>query len=306
MAAKHDDHDLRVRTAAFSWLAEQVKIYGKDILPWKLLLKGFTFSGKRVSLVSPQGIFTPGTLNLPLSIRTAAHSTYNDKITEVADFVLYKYRGDDPQHRDNRGLREIMKMDLPLIYFYGIESGQYMAIWPVYIKADNPSALEFTVVVDATENIGEHAIHDNIYTRQEYITRQTRVRLGQHTFREKVLAAYRTQCSLCKLRHKELLDAAHIIPASEEDSRITVDNGISLCKIHHAAFDNFMIGITPDFQVEVKQEILEEKDGPMLQHGLKALQGSSIILPRDKTAWPNQDFLGKRYERFLQEPSIPI
>ena len=294
--------DLTTRLAAFEWLSKQVEVHG-DVLPRALLQKGFLFSDKPIHIIGPQGIFTPQLLEYPLSITTSPNSTYQDVITET-DFILYKYRGINPQHRDNVGLRKAMELRLPLVYFHGIVPGKYMAVWPVYVIADNVGALEFRVAVDEARNITEHkeyvdrSVHYSDHSRKAYITRETRVRLHQRTFREKVLAAYREQCALCKLRHRELLDAAHIIPDSEEHSQTTVNNGISLCKLHHAAFDSRLIGITPDFKVEVKQMILEEEDGPMLQYGLKALHGSSIILPTDKIAWPNRDFLSERYREF--------
>ncbi len=293
--------DLQIRLAAFEWLSEQVKVHG-EVLPRALLQKGFEFSGERIPLVSPQGIFTPRIMDCPISITTAPGGPYEDVIT-AADFILYKYRGENPQHRDNVGLRRAMELKLPLVYFHGVVPGKYLAAWPVYVIADNPGALEFTVAVDEMRSVNQDlaygAVHEDA-PKRAYITRETRVRLHQRTFREKVLLAYKEQCALCKLRHKELLDAAHIIPDSEEHSRATVDNGISLCKLHHAAFDKFLIGITPDFKVKVRQAILEEVDGPMLQHGLKELHNISIILPTDKAAWPDRDALSQRYREFTE------
>ncbi len=293
--------DLKIRLAAFGWLSKQVEARG-DVLPRAILQTGFEFSGERVPLVSPQGIFTPKILDYPISITTAPGSQHKDVITE-SDFILYKYRGNNPQQSDNVGLRKAMELQLPLAYFYGIVPGRYVAVWPVYVIADNPGALRFTVAVDeaiATDNksTSQRMVHDDDRPRKKYITRATLVRLHQRTFREKVIMAYRDQCALCKLGHKELLDAAHIIPDSEEHSQATVDNGISLCKLHHAAFDRFLIGITPDFKVEVRQTILEEEDGPMLQHGLKELHKAEIFLPKEKEDWPNRDFLSERYSQF--------
>ena len=51
--------------------------------------------------------------------------------------------------------------------------------------------------------------------RRSYAMREFRQRLHQNAFRERVLIAYRDQCALCRLRHRELLDAAHIIPDNE-------------------------------------------------------------------------------------------
>ncbi|HOO41626.1 MAG TPA: HNH endonuclease, partial [Syntrophales bacterium] len=96
----------------------------------------------------------------------------------------------------------------------------------------------------------------------------------------------------------ELLDAAHIIPDNEPDSRPTIENGMALCKLHHAAFDSFMVGVDPNFRIHVRPDVLEEEDGPMLVHGLKDLQGGRIILPRAEHHWPNRDYLDRRYQRF--------
>ena len=38
--------------------------------------------------------------------------------------------------------------------------------------------------------------------------------------------------------------------------------GLALCKLHHAAFDTNMIGVTPDLEVTVRLDGLKEIDGP--------------------------------------------
>jgi hypothetical protein len=50
--------DQKIRIAAFNWLGEQVGIHG-DVLPRKLLERGFVFEDNRFSLIAPQGIFRP-------------------------------------------------------------------------------------------------------------------------------------------------------------------------------------------------------------------------------------------------------
>lgn len=97
-----------------------------------------------------------------------------------------------------------------------------------------------------------------------YITATVRQRLHQRTFRERVMQACGEQCSLCRLRHGELLDAAHIIPDGRPGGDPIVQNGLALCKLHHAAFDRRFLGIRPDYMVEVRRDLLEENDGPML------------------------------------------
>ena len=114
-----------------------------------------------------------------------------------------------------------------------------------------------------------------------------------------VLSAYREQCCVCRLKHLELLDAAHILEDRHPRGEPVVTNGLGMCKIHHSAYDANIIGVDPDTRVHVRQDILLEKDGPMLKHGLQDMAGSRLILPRNATLRPNRDFLAERYARFL-------
>ena len=81
-------------------------------------------------------------------------------------------------------------------------------------------------------------------------------------------------------------------------SRVTPINGLALCKLHHAAFDANIIGVTPDLEVTVRLDVLQEIDGPMLQHGLQDFQGRRIHVPRADHLKPNRDFLAERYALF--------
>jgi putative restriction endonuclease len=103
---------------------------------------------------------------------------------------------------------------------------------------------------------------------------------------------------VCRLQHGELLDAAHILPDAHEAGIPHVSNGLSLCKIHHAAYDLNLMGIRPDRVVEINKDLLAERDGPMLKYGLQQMHGNTIVLPRRKTEHPNLDALAWRYDQF--------
>lgn len=77
-----------------------------------------------------------------------------------------------------------------------------------------------------------------------------------------------------------------------------MENGLSLCKIHHAAFDINLLGISPDYEVGVDHELLAEVDGPMLQHGLKEMHGRILVLPERRREWPDRDRLATRWSEF--------
>ena len=298
--------DKKVRLAAFDWLDQQIRIHG-DVLPRTLLLEGFELDGQRISLISPaQGIFKPRLLaEIPLSITTTSKGPYNDRMGPD-NLIHYSYRGTDPNHRDNVGLVKAMQAGTPLIYFHGVTPGKYMVERPVFIVGADPASLTFRVALDEPAFLDIYARKDVVIgesdvERRRYITATVRQRLHQATFRQRVLAAYQEQCALCKLKHAELLDAAHIIPDTTEGGEPVVSNGLSLCKLHHAAFDGFFLGITPEFEIRVRSDVLTEKDGPMLIHGLQDLHEKRIILPRSRMNYPSSQKLAARYEGFLAE-----
>ncbi len=298
-----EDHDFRVRREAFRLLEELRARYDDEVLPRKALQEGFLMDGIRVPLVGPQGIFKPRILDLPLSITTAPNGPYGDRFSEDGRAIHYRYRGADPQHRDNVGLRELMKSGRPLIYLHGIVPGRYLPEWPAYVIGDQPANLTFVVAVDYRQEA--LAVQPDLQDlgateqRRRYKTAAVRVRLHQRAFRERVLAAYRGQCALCRLRHLELLEAAHITPDSSPRGEPLIRNGLALCKLHHAAFDRNILGITPDCIVKIRTDILDEIDGPMLQHGLQEMHDSKLYLPRRFEDRPDPEALAHRYESFL-------
>jgi len=79
-----------------------------------------------------------------------------------------------------------------------------------------------------------------------------------------------------------------------------IENGLSLCKIHHAAFDKHILGISPDFIIKVRQDIREETDGPMLKYGIQSLNENKIILPSSQRDWPDRNRLAQRFDAFRQ------
>jgi putative restriction endonuclease len=198
-----------------------------------------------------------------------------------------------------------METQTPLVYFFGIEPGRYMPSFPVYIVGDHPERLSFDVQVDdpVQLSLGERfdiVAEDRAAIRREYVTAVVRRRIHQQAFRSRVIEAYRTHCAFCRLRHQELLDAAHITADAEAGGEPVVSNGLSLCKLHHAAFDRHFIGVRPDYTIEVRHSILDEEDGPMLLHGLQGMHGRGIFVPREVTLQPDRHRLEERYAAFRE------
>jgi putative restriction endonuclease len=303
-----DDPDAHIRLAAFRFLEEQRRLASDEgVLTRKVLEQGFTYEGQRVPLVGPQGIFKPRLLReVPLSITTVPvvegeTRPYDDAFGEDG-LLRYRYRGTDPRHHENVGLRLAMERKVPLVYFHGVVPGLYVAEWPVYIVGDDPARLTFTVSVDdrrfaSLGSTGQLDVEE-AEIRRRYATRVFQQRLHQREFRERVVRAYQYHCAVCRLRRDELLEAAHIVPDADPLGVPSVPNGLALCTLHHAAFDTHLIGISPDYAVEVRQDVLEEKDGPMLIHGLQGFHGARLLVPRSRGSQPNRDLLEQRYAQF--------
>ena len=260
----------------------------------------FQFRGQPLRLVVQTGIWKPAQLTAALTIRTTY--TPPNQAPPYVDLqgddglVRYKYRGTDPNQSDNRALRDAMVRTLPLAYFVGIDRATYVPRYPVWLIAETQERHEFTLALDE----GQRLVNPNDLdsAKREYIERLTRARLHQPVFRARVLRAYEERCAMCRLHHPELLDAAHILPDRHPKGDPIVPNGLSLCKIHHAAYDVNLLGVRPDLTIEVAPRLMRERDGPMLSHGLQGVNGAQLVVPRARTSQPDPDRLEVRYQEF--------
>jgi putative restriction endonuclease len=177
---------------------------------------------------------------------------------------------------------------------------------PIFIVGDDPARLTFTVSVDERRFVGLGNVADpsaEADIRRRYVTRQVQQRLHQQEFREQVLAAYQRHCAVCRLKRSELLEAAHIVADRDERGVPVVPNGISLCTLHHAAFDSYLIAVRPDYRIQVREDVLHETDGPMLIHGLQGFHDQALLLPSRQQHWPDRALLEVRFEAFSRAGS---
>jgi len=296
-----NDLDNELRAAALARIQQLQTQFGHRI-PVAELAKGFQFHGARAPLWNQQrGIFKPrllGPNGAALSIQTSIDSPYQDEHDPEAGYFIYKYRGTDPSHADNRALHNAMLGRRPLIYFVAVDSGVYDAVFPVFIIDDDPVQHQVKLVADQP-SVGLSFLESDIATNgRAYATRSVMVRLHQERFRRIVLQAYRNQCTICQLRYLDLLDAAHILPDVHPKGEPVVPNGLGMCKIHHSAFDANILGIDSDARVHIRTDVLTERDGPMLKHGLQELHGATLILPKKLALRPNVEFLAERFAEF--------
>jgi putative restriction endonuclease len=292
--------DEALRAACFASLDVLRAAHGDDIPYRGGLDAGFAFRGGRVPFLSPQkGIFRAAAQEGPaaLSINTSLKGPYEDE--QTADGISYAYRAGPADQPDNRALRAAFAEKAPLVYFQSTRPGFYAPLYPVYVVADDP--IEGRVLVSPGRMVGplderEPAPVEDLLERR-YIVREARARLHQRRFRGGVLFAYSSRCAICSLKETRLLDAAHIAGDLEEHGDPIVRNGLSLCSIHHRAFDENLVGISPDYFVHVSERLLEDEDGPMLEL-LKTFHTRMIELPSRRAWRPDRERLAERFDRF--------
>jgi len=297
------ERDDELRASVFAYLQDLTA--SKDVVTQEELL-AFEFEGQGVSLLQHmRGIRVVSGLPSALTIRTTYRTDPKDlpyADEEGTDgYYRYKWQGTDPDAHDNVALRMAMVEGKPLAWFVGVAPGTFVPIFPVWLVGEEPNQRNFVLAFDAIMRDEfqpltlDHPV--DLAARRQYAMATVRRRLHQPVFRRRVLVAYRSACALCNLRHENLLDAAHIKEDSDGGQPI-VPNGVAMCAIHHRAFDGDVIGIRPDYVIEVRQDVLEEADGPTLQFALQGVHATHLAVPKQRAARPDSDLLEERYERF--------
>ena len=130
---------------------------------------------------------------------------------------------------------------------------------------------------------------------------QTETPVRSAGFRQAVMQIYDYTCAVCALNIRassgeSVTDAAHIIPFSvsyNDDIR----NGMSLCKLHHWAFDTGLISVNETYEVIVSPSVTEQ--GPTASM-LARLHDRQIWLPCGEAYRPAQDALTWHREKVMR------
>jgi putative restriction endonuclease len=111
-------------------------------------------------------------------------------------------------------------------------------------------------------------------------------------FRKAVVHTYNYRCVFCKLKvtralNQNIVDGAHIKPFSQfYDSKI--NNGISLCKNHHWAFDMGWFSIDDEYRILVASDLQEESPNA---RPMQDFRNEQIILPNSEKYFPSLEAL---------------
>ncbi|PWJ46861.1 putative restriction endonuclease [Quadrisphaera granulorum] len=253
------------------------------------------------SVVVAEGADTALTLVTPFAAGSADRPF--DDVPGPEGLLRVPYRGSSAQHPESRALRRAMERGVQLVWLFGVGPASYLPLFPVFVVGEEPGEGRFVVDPGVGQGFVAAGSPPDEHVRR-YVVAQTRRRLHQPVFRATVMRAYASRCTVCSLRHERLLDAAHIVPDADPRGIASVRNGLAMCKIHHAAFDADILGIRPVADgvgvVEIRADLLEEKDGPMLLHGLQGHHRQPLrVTPIDEAERPARELLERRYEEFL-------
>ena len=284
-----------IRIAVFTWLDKKLAEGRYELT--RTELEAFQYEGERLPLLdTARGIRNPRNFEASLSLMTSYDSPYSDVVGEDG---LIHYRYQSRAGGDNVKVSRARELGAPLVYFQGVRSAVFTAHYPAYVVGESEELRTFFVALDESFKFFGDPLQMT-GDQRSYAERVVQKRLHQPVFRARVLHAYLATCAVCQLRHPELLDAAHIIDDKNKLGLPTVSNGLALCKLHHAAYDRNLLGITPDYTVAINKALLLEVDGPMLKHGLQEMNGRTISVPSRPAERPSKQGLSLRFAEFMQ------
>jgi putative restriction endonuclease len=110
----------------------------------------------------------------------------------------------------------------------------------------------------------------------------TNLRRGQSYFRNVVINNFGGRCGITELPIRELLVASHILPwGGHETERLNVRNGLSLSRLHDAAFDRGLITFDDDLRLVLSPRLKRELPQRTVAENFGAYSGESLKFPDD-------------------------
>jgi hypothetical protein len=159
-------------------------------------------------------------------------------------------------------------------------------------EADEFSELE----VGPKNGIKVHKRQPPRITEMQAVVKQRR---GQEFFRDAVLNNFAGKCGVTQIHIRELLIASHILPwGTHPTERLNVRNGLSLSRLHDAAFDRGLISFGENFELLLSPRIKADVEKNLLYENFGKFAGESLNLPSDAVL-PDQSFLNEHRMRIF-------
>ena len=125
-------------------------------------------------------------------------------------------------------------------------------------------------------------------------------RINQDFFRRTVLSSYNYKCCITGINNLDLIQASHIVDWSkDEENRTNPQNGLCLNILFHKAYDENLLGISPDYEIFISERFFGERLKDVDQGTIDYIRGfdhQKLILPR--RFYPDKDMLASHFEKF--------
>ena len=128
---------------------------------------------------------------------------------------------------------------------------------------------------------------------------EVKQRINQCFFRDTVLSSYENKCCIIGVNNTKLLHACHIVVWSEDEAnRTNPQNGLCLNVLFHKAYDENLIGISPDYEIFVSDEFLgarHENIDVSTKEYINNINHRKLIMP--KRFLPDRDLLAIYFDK---------
>ena len=125
----------------------------------------------------------------------------------------------------------------------------------------------------------------------------TRQRVNQQFFHDAVLCSYENHCCITGISNKQLLEACHISSWRDDvKNRTNPKNGLCMNLLFHKAFDRYLFTVTPDYKIEISEQMIDGTDDNSFRDYLLSIKGKDIIMP--EKFYPDKNLLAIHYEQY--------
>ncbi len=163
-------------------------------------------------------------------------------------------------NKEINGIYAAMNYSLPLFAVFKNNAGREKRYIMVGIVAGIDEETR-TFLVELSRDFPDNGLQANPIPTQENLepfylygteeassNRGGKSRKDQAKFSFRVKRLYGAECAVCGIRHKPVIQAAHILPKANNGSDHP-ENGLPLCSNHHALFDKHWFTIDTDLNI---------------------------------------------------------
>jgi len=239
---------------------------------------------------------------------------YSDRSDE--DIIYYSGEGMEGDQKLTNANKALIKSNSEGRVIFGFEKTDpkstewvYMGLLKVldydYVPQNGRKVYEFKIqklqfenpeiILKEQEELVKEAISLEPILTEIRDTKQTyrKIKVRSAAFKTKIKELYEDSCAVCGIRRYNKaqnpeVEAAHIYPV-EKDGTDDLRNGLSLCKLHHWAFDGGLFVIEDNFDIKVLPEILNDQN----YQEIYRFDGKKINLPKNKVITPNKLYLSE-------------